>query len=303
MYLEDLIRNKRLLLTHEPVLANGYTNEIINKFNYRNCKYFYSVTIEMAQENDYRYLWIASQNCKNVFYIIKGHTEQTRYNPNEYYPELEQFMRSKIKADLTLDKTIDWFKKNSNRYNTLENKELSEYIALILNKIKTDHLDLYNEYVNLCNAVGYTPKPFTTRTSNIDEFNKKLAWVHDNKEEEHGYDGSYGGYYDNAGLYNETGYAREPQKRAERRISSYNSKCKESYNIANPEDVINVIALSYYVQDETEMLNVDTYKCKCGRYLRYRTTQVQQDANTGFWKTYPDTEACCPTCGALKKER
>ena len=293
MTIYEIKKLNKAIVSHEPILCDDYTNILItDELNFNDLRYFFSVIVDMKQEGDFSILLKVANRCKNTYFKIGNSI--TYFDTNKRYSELEQFMRNKMKPELTTTKVIEWFNKNVFRYG-----EAQGFIKNYLNEIQATGSDLYSEYCNCCRAVGYDPKPFVLRPTDIDTFNSRLTYKYDNKEEPMYAGSQVRGYYN---FKNE--YCEEEAKhftRADRKLYSYNLKCKQSYDIASPEDVITVIALMYYV--EPTDLAPDTYECECGYYNRYRTAQVELNLNTGYWKSYPDTEVCCPRCGELKRER
>jgi hypothetical protein len=292
MTIYEIKKTNKAIISHEPVAYKGYTNILITSdLNFNDLRGFFSIIVDLTQEGDFSILMKVANRVKDVYFKIGNSI--TFFDKEQRYAELEQFMRNKQKPELTTERVVVWFNKNAFRYG-----EAQDFIKTYLNQIQTTGSDLYFEYCNCCRAVGYDPKPFILRPTDIDTFNSRLTYKYDNDEDKMYADGTRA-YYDYSGNYCEE--EARPFTKADRKLYSYNSKCKQSYNIASPEDVINVIALMYYV-DPTD-LAPDTYECECGYYNRYRTAQVEFDGNTGRWLSYPDTEVCCPCCGRLKRER
>ena len=285
---------RKVLLTHTPKKLIGFECVLIKDVNYNDLRSAICVIVDMETEGDYSVLYKVANRCKETYYRISGRRAVTKFIPDVYNPDLEQFMRNKLKKELTFTDVLKWFNRNKFRY-----ADSAIFIEEFLNAINETHSDLQTEYRNACIAVGYDPKPFTLKETDIDDFNLRLAYVYDDKENMQYAGNTIRGYYNYKDEYCEE---ESPiYTKADRRLTSYSSKCRQSYNIASPEDVINVLALLYYLDDE--MLAPDVYQCECGHYNRYRTAQVQQDSNTGYWKAYPDTEVCCPCCGELKRNR
>lgn len=283
----------KAILSHEPVAYRGYTNILItDELNFNDLKNFFSVIVDMKEEGDFGILMKVANRCKQTYFKIGNSIEF--FDTNKRYSELEQFMRNKQKPELTAEKVIAWAERNLFRYG-----EAQDFIKNYLYEIQRTGSDLYFEYCNCCRAVGYDPKPFVLRPTDIDTFNSRLTYKYDNKEDMQYAGSQVRGYYNYRDEYCEE--ETKPFTKADRKLYSYNAKCKQSYNIASPEDVVTVIALMYYV-DPTD-LAPDTYECECGYYNRFRTAQIELDFNTGYWKSYPDTEVCCPCCGKLKRER
>ena len=294
MNVKELMKDnaRKVIIAKKPVKLNGYSFVSKDNLDYNALRSCITVIVDMTEIGDYNILCKVANRCKNTFFKINNTI--TRFEFNKRFNELEMYMRNKEKKALILPDVINWFNKNAYKYG-----EAAIFIENYLNEILKTHSDLQYEYNNACIAVGYDAKPFALKETTIDDFNSRLAYVYDDKENLQYAGSTIRGYYNYRDEYCEEEspiYAK-----ADRRLSSYNSKCRQSYNIASAEDVINVFALLYYL--EPEMLAPDTYQCECGHYNRYRTVQVQQDVNTGYWKSYPDTNVCCPCCGALRKER
>lgn len=294
MNVKELMKEnaRKVIIAKKPILIKGFDCIPKEEINYNDLRFCKTVIVDMTDIGDYTILCKVANRCKNT--LFKINSTITKFDFNKRYNDLEQFMRNKEKKMLTLLDVVNWFNKNAYKYG-----ETAIFIESYLNEIVKSHSDLRYEYISACIAVGYDPKPFVLKETTIDDFNSRLAYVYDDKENMQYADNTIRGYYNYKDEYCE----EESQifTKKDRRLSSYNSKCKRSYNIASPEDVINVFALLYYLDPET--IAPDTYKCECGHYNRYRTVQVQQDPNTGYWKSYPDTNVCCPCCGALRKER
>lgn len=292
MTILELKKLNKAILSHEPVAYRGYTNILITpELNFNDLKSFFSVIVDMTQEGDFGILMKVANRCKDVYFKIGNSI--TFFDKEQRYAELEQFMRNKMKPELTTAKVIAWFDRNAYRYG-----EAQDFIKTYLSQIQSTGSDLYFEYCNCCRAVGYDPKPFILRPTDIDTFNSRLAYKYDNDEDMQYAGSQIRGYYNFKGEYCEE--EAKPFTKADRKLYAYSAKCKQSYNIASPEDVITVIALMYYV--DPTVLAPDTYECECGYYNRYRTAQVAFDSNTGRWLSYPDVEVCCPRCGELKRE-
>ena len=283
----------KAIISHEPVAYKGYTNILITpELNFNELRGFFSVIVDMTQEGDFNILAKVAYRCKEVYFKIGNSI--TYFDIDKRYTELEQFMRNKQKPELTTEKVIAWAERNLFKYG-----EAQDFIKTYLTEIQRTGSDLYFEYCNCCRAVGYDPKPFVLRPTDIDTFNSRLAYKYDNDEDIQYAGNQIRGYYN----YKDE-YCEEEAKqftKADRKLYAYSTKCKRSYNIASPEDVVNVIALMFYI-NSTEDLDPDTYECECGYYNRYRTAQVVFDSNTGRWLSYPDVEVCCPRCGELKRE-
>lgn len=293
MNIKSLKTINKAIVSHEPIVYAGYTNILITpELNFNDLRSFFSVIVDMKTEGDFSILMKVANRCKQTYFKIGNSI--THFDTDKRYSELEQFMRNKQKPELTTEKVIAWAERNLFRYG-----EAQAFIKTYLEQIKNTGSDLYFEYCNCCRAVGYDPKPFILKPTDIDTFNSRLAYKYDNEEDMQYAGSQVRGYYNYKGEYCEE--ENRYFTKADRKLYSYNSKCKQSYNIASPEDVINVIALMYYV-DPTD-LAPDTYECECGYYNRYRTIQVVQDADTGRWLSYPEVEVCCPCCGRLKRER
>ncbi len=282
--------SKKILLTHRDVPTEkhiGYETRYIESGMPKADE----ILIILAREGDYGVLMRAKEINAKVTYKVKGSNVISEYT-GELTADLEQFCRVKHKTDLTLDKVKAWFDKCGFILGPPQHT-----VKALLDDEEMTTENLERTYNNICIGLGIDPKPFRKAESNIDTFNTRLAYTHNDRA-----DRQYMG--DNVRkLYNWKGeYEEHPIEDTvyERKLSSYRAECKKTYNIITPRELCTILAYAPYI-NYTELPD-DVYMCKCGAYVKYRTVQVQQDPNTGYWKTYPDTkDPCCPKCGTLRK--
>ena len=284
MLVKDL--QKKVLLTHAdvPERVMGYEKRLIEN----GIPSATEVLVVLSQEGDFSVLARCyNAGCK-VYYKVKGCNAITPYT-GEFTADLEQFCRVKHKTEMTLNKARAWFKRNSFQFGNT-----SAIINTVLNLAKST-TDLEETYRNICVALGYDPKQFNIKQSDIEEFNTKLGYIHDNRNDrEYAGDGirkmyNWKGEYEEHPVEFTTPY---------RQLTSYNSHCKRTYDIISEKELCTVLAYAKYL-DQLE-LPENVYICKCGAYNKYRTADVEWDDNNGRWRSYPDRDVCCPNCGALR---
>lgn len=280
---------KKVLLTHAdvPEKVIGYETKFI-ELGYPS---EVEVTVNLRYEGDYGILLALYNRGHKVSYKIAGRPGIIEFK-GEFLPELEQFCKTKHKTELTLDKVKEYFDRVGFKYGNQQGT-----IQTILDKMpNTDELEV--TYKNLCMGLGFDPKPFRIKQSDIEDFNSRLGYIKDNRKDRNYVGDDIKRSYNWKGEYEE--HLAEPTEKTYP-LSSYNSYCKKTYNIASPEDVC--IVLGYTTMMKYIDLPEDVYICECGYYAKYRTADVEWDNNNGRWRSYPDRDVCCPHCGALRLER
>lgn len=287
MLVKDL--GKKVLLTHAdvPEKVIGYEKRLIEN-GVPNAT---EVLVVLSQEGDFGVLARCYNTGCKVAYKVKGRKTITEYN-GEFTSDLEQFCRIKHKTEMTLDKVKSWFYKNRHQFG-----DTAIIINTILN-LAHSTTDLEETYRNICVALGYDPKPFNIKHSDIDEFNLRLSYTNDNRQDREYIGDGIRKTYNWQGEYEE--HIIESTLRP-RQLSSYNSECRKTYNIISEKELCTVLAYATYL-DSIE-LPEDVYKCECNAYNKYRTADVEWDNNNGRWRSYPDRDVCCPNCGRLRPAR
>lgn len=284
------IKSKKVLLTHadRPNAVIGYETRTIE--SNPNTPLASEIIVNMSQEGDFAILLRCYNSGAKVSYKINNTV--TEFN-GDYNDILGNFCRPKHKTEMTLDKCRAWFRKNYHQFGTVAN-----VIQTALNMCRNTE-ELESTYRNVCTALEYDIKPFATKTSDIEEYNNRTHNAFDNRNDREYYgDGLYK-------TYNYHGeYEEQPQHERvirERQLSSYSSKCKETYNIITEKELCTTLGYIQYLDDLELPENI--YKCKCGAYTKYRTVDCFFDNNNGIFRTYPDRDVCCPHCGALRLAR
>jgi hypothetical protein len=287
MLIKDL--QKKVLLTHAdvPEKVIGYEKQLIEN----GIPHATEILIILSQEGDFGILTRCYNSGAKILYKVKGCNLIDEYK-GEFTADLEQFCRTKHKTEMTLDKVKTWFHKNARQFGPT---------AIIINTILNlahSTTELEETYRNICIALGYDPKPFSVKQSDIEEFNTQLGYIKDNRNDREYFGDDVRKTYNWKDEYEE--HPIEPTN-IPRKLSSYNSYCKKTYNIISEKELCTVLAYAMYL-DNIE-LPENVYKCECGAYNKYRTADVEWDNNNGRYRTYPDRDVCCPNCGALKPAR
>ena len=290
MLMKDLKTiEKKVLLTKKdrPESIIGYTTHFIEN----GIPSATEICVNLKEPGDYAILLRAKNLGCKVTYKVAGRKTIAEFT-GEFKPELEQFCKVDHRTEMTLDKVKNWFAKNSFKFG-----DTARIIQTTLNLCKNTE-DLEDTYRNLCVGLAYDWKPFRIKQTDIDDFNRQLSYVYDNKEER-GYMGE-----DVRRMYNWKGeYEEHPLDTYAytRKISSYNAQRRKSREIATELDICTVLAYAEFM-DKLE-LPENVYVCECGAFVHYRTADVEWDTNRGTLKVYPDVDVYCPHCGALRLER